>query len=69
MATSGLEFEFLGGKLEQIINLMVGEHLEKKVLVISWFIKNRSFQTTLRSFFDKITKLVDERNAIDNTRF
>uniref|UniRef100_A0A670HPH4 Gypsy retrotransposon integrase-like protein 1 n=1 Tax=Podarcis muralis TaxID=64176 RepID=A0A670HPH4_PODMU len=57
-----------GKILEQIIKQTVCEHLERNVVITNsqhGFLKNKSCQTNLISFFDRITTLVDEGNAVD----
>uniref|UniRef100_A0A670K9H8 Reverse transcriptase domain-containing protein n=1 Tax=Podarcis muralis TaxID=64176 RepID=A0A670K9H8_PODMU len=57
-----------GKILEQIIKQTVCEHLERNAVITNsqhGFLKNKSCQTNLLSFFDRITTLVDEGNAVD----
>uniref|UniRef100_A0A670J7Z7 Reverse transcriptase domain-containing protein n=1 Tax=Podarcis muralis TaxID=64176 RepID=A0A670J7Z7_PODMU len=57
-----------GKILEQIIKQTVCEHLERNAVITNsqhGFLKNKSCQTNLISFFDRITSLVDEGNAVD----
>uniref|UniRef100_A0A670HT18 Reverse transcriptase domain-containing protein n=1 Tax=Podarcis muralis TaxID=64176 RepID=A0A670HT18_PODMU len=57
-----------GKILEQIIKQTVCEHLERNTVITNsqhGFLKNKSCQTNLISFFDRITSLVDEGNAVD----
>uniref|UniRef100_A0A670IGU3 Reverse transcriptase domain-containing protein n=1 Tax=Podarcis muralis TaxID=64176 RepID=A0A670IGU3_PODMU len=57
-----------GKILEQIIKQTVCEHLERNAVITNsqhGFLKNKSCQTNLISFFDRITSLVDEGNTVD----
>uniref|UniRef100_A0A670KF32 Reverse transcriptase domain-containing protein n=1 Tax=Podarcis muralis TaxID=64176 RepID=A0A670KF32_PODMU len=57
-----------GKILEQIIKQTVCEHLERNAVITNsqhGFLKNKSCQTYLILFFDRITSLVDEGNAVD----
>ena len=54
--------------MEQIIKQAVCKHLEENVVLNKsqhGFLRDKSCQTNLFSFFDRVTSLVDAGNAVD----
>lgn len=53
---------------QKIIKQWVFEHLETNRVIIRiqhGFVKNKSHHTNLIAFFDDVTRLVDQKNAVD----